>query len=257
MSGVVLNAVELLNPTTSGSDDRSKALADSLCKIGITDDTATIHAVSIPTILKQSNNLYCLTPAKTTNDYPKRLTAKNSIDNNNIYIVTSDESDSESSVLDSDVDVNDVIKCNDERVLANKTIDPPSACRSSVLYTNDGVKPNIGSIAVQNSSDITFGNKTFYQAPVTINHYVYDKNKERESEPQENSKESQKSKIPKFVNSIQEKVKCSKKRVLVSAISAGVLIFLLLVIILVVIFTSSDEKSSGRSVGRSKTMIVQ
>lgn len=32
--------------------------------------------------------------------------------------------------------------------------------------------PKIGNIAVQNSSDITFGNKTFYQGPVTIKQFL-------------------------------------------------------------------------------------
>lgn len=34
--------------------------------------------------------------------------------------------------------------------------------------------PKIGNIAVQNSSDITFGNKTFYQGPVTIKQFLLD-----------------------------------------------------------------------------------
>lgn len=38
------------------------------------------------------------------------------------------------------------------------------------------IKSNIGTIAVQNSSDITFGNKTFYQGPVTIKQFLLDSN---------------------------------------------------------------------------------
>lgn len=41
------------------------------------------------------------------------------------------------------------------------------------------VKPNIGSIAVQNSSDITFGDKTFYQGPVTIKQFLLENNQWR------------------------------------------------------------------------------
>lgn len=58
----------------------------------------------------------------------------------------------------------------------------PDGRQSSIMCANNDVTPNIGSIAVQNSSDITFGNKTFYQGPVTIKQFVYDKNKWRETE---------------------------------------------------------------------------
>lgn len=53
---------------------------------------------------------------------------------------------------------------------------------SLMCANNNDTSPNIGSIAVQNSSDITFGNKTFYQGPVTIKQFVYDKTKWRTSE---------------------------------------------------------------------------
>lgn len=46
----------------------------------------------------------------------------------------------------------------------------------------DVTKPQIGSIAVQNSSDITFGNKTFYQGPVTIKQFLLDHNKWKPNE---------------------------------------------------------------------------
>lgn len=62
-------------------------------------------------------------------------------------------------------------------MMMDKNLDSPMS-RSSA---NNDV-PNIGSIAVQNSSDITFGNKTFYQGPVTIKQFVYDKNKWKETE---------------------------------------------------------------------------
>lgn len=51
----------------------------------------------------------------------------------------------------------------------------------------DVTKPQIGSIAVQNSSDITFGNKTFYQGPVTIKQFLLDHNKWK---PNENGHEN-------------------------------------------------------------------
>lgn len=40
-------------------------------------------------------------------------------------------------------------------------------------------KSNIGNIVVHNSSDVTFGNKTFYQGPVTIKQFLLDNNAEK------------------------------------------------------------------------------
>lgn len=40
--------------------------------------------------------------------------------------------------------------------------------------------PKIGRVSVQNASDITFGNKTFYQGPVTIKQIVMNKSGENE-----------------------------------------------------------------------------
>lgn len=61
-------------------------------------------------------------------------------------------------------------------MMMDTNLDTAMPRHSSVMCANNDVKPNIGSIAVQNSSDITFGNKTFYQGPVTIKQFVYDKN---------------------------------------------------------------------------------
>lgn len=121
----------------------------------------------------------------------QRSPTQNSIDSNNISIVTLDENEDDSSVIDSDSDAEEIANCTDDRyksssgiVLVNKNIEPPNLCQSSVLCANND-KPNIGSIAVQNSSDITFGNKTFYQGPVTIKQFVYEKNKWTETESNE------------------------------------------------------------------------
>lgn len=119
-----------------------------------------------------------------------RSPTTNSFGSNNISIVTLDENDEDTSVIDSDSDADEVInyKSNFNSspngvVLVNKNIEAPNLCQASALCTNNDAKPNIGSIAVQNSSDITFGNKTFYQGPVTIKHFFYDKNKWKEAEP--------------------------------------------------------------------------
>lgn len=44
----------------------------------------------------------------------------------------------------------------------------------NLMSVNNDIKPSIDNIVIQNSSDITFGNKTFYRGPVTIKQYVYD-----------------------------------------------------------------------------------
>lgn len=105
-----------------------------------------------------------------------------------------------SSVIDSDSDVGEFVPSQHHSnlneslpssgiMMMDKNLDIGALPRhSSIWCANNDIKPNIGSIAVQNSSDITFGNKTFYQGPVTIKQFVYDKNnkwKETELPPPE------------------------------------------------------------------------
>lgn len=195
MSGVVLSPAELLSSTVSdlsGKGDENIAITETPIRIDARiddiscnddDGASRIPTASISTNVENQNNLDCVTNRQ-------RSPTTNSIGSNNISIVTLDENENDSSVIDSDSDVDEVINCNHSNefgrpsgiVLLNKNIDN----QSSILCTNNDLKPNIGSIAVQNSSDITFGNKTFYQGPVTIKQFVYDKNKWREAEQTEN-----------------------------------------------------------------------
>lgn len=102
-------------------------------------------------------------------------------------------SDGDSSVVDSDSDIDEIPKT------ASDFFRNTSVCVTSGSHDqsqgvivinetissdkNDVVKhPQIGSIAVQNSSDITFGNKTFYQGPVTIKQFLLEKNQWRPTE---------------------------------------------------------------------------
>lgn len=133
------------------------------------------------------NNMDRESPPKTR----RTSTTTDSIgSNNNISIVTLDENELESSVVDSDSDVEDTVNSSCDYktntsgiVLVNKNFDQPNVGQSSILCTtNNDANPRIGSIAVQNSSDITFGNKTFYQGPVTIKQFLYDKNKWKEAD---------------------------------------------------------------------------
>lgn len=98
----------------------------------------------------------------------------NSLDSNNVSIETLDENVDDSSVIDSDVDGEDVLSPNEMHTAATNGIALMNDVVSSHEY--DAPKLNIGSIAVQNSSGITFGNKTFYQGPVTIKQFLYDHN---------------------------------------------------------------------------------
>lgn len=107
---------------------------------------------------------------------------KNSIGSNDISIVTLDENGSDSSVIDSDSesDADEEINCNE--IAYKSSIDTQSVKnfklqnigQSSDLWTNDDVKPNVGNICVQNSSDIIIGGNKVFHGPVTINHYVHD-----------------------------------------------------------------------------------
>lgn len=121
---------------------------------------------------------------KTTESIPASKNATIPLDHNNDYNFDDSsvvDSDSDS---DSDSNYNDIVPSSSHHnninnsttsgiMMMDKNLDAIMLKHSSA---NNDIKPNIGSIAVQNSSDITFGNKTFYQGPVTIKQFVYDKN---------------------------------------------------------------------------------
>lgn len=124
----------------------------------------------------------------------------NSICSQNISIVTLDDNGDDSSIANSDDsdlddaeshmgypygnglaqnrDVNGIVLVNSHTSANGQNIMDTTAAAATA-------KPNIGSIAVQNSSDITFGNKTFYQGPVTIKQFLYENKKWRPTD-QEN-----------------------------------------------------------------------
>lgn len=113
----------------------------------------------------------------------------NSFDSNNVSIVTLDENAEDSSIIDSDDDCEDVLSPSEMRATATNGIvlvngNGSSSSAPGVIgsHEHDAPKLNIGSIAVQNSSGITFGNKTFYQGPVTIKQFLYDNNKWKSAE---------------------------------------------------------------------------
>lgn len=102
-------------------------------------------------------------------------------------------SDDDSSVVDSDSDIDEIPKSASD-FFQNKVICTTNGSheqnqgvivineKNSSDNNNVAKQPQIGSIAVQNSTDITFGNKTFYQGPVTIKQFLLEKNQWRQSE---------------------------------------------------------------------------
>lgn len=85
--------------------------------------------------------------------------------------------DGDSSIAESDSDSDENItncelseKCNSDR--ADKISEFNDASVDDSIVS----KQNIGSIAIQSSADITFGNKTFYRGPVTIKQFLLDDN---------------------------------------------------------------------------------
>ncbi|XP_037045309.1 peptidoglycan-recognition protein LC-like isoform X1 [Bradysia coprophila] len=108
-------------------------------------------------------------------------------------------SDGDSSVIDSDSDIDEIPKTASE-FFRNRVVCTTNGSHDQnqgvivINETNSSDKnnvakqPQIGSIAVQNSSDITFGNKTFYQGPVTIKQFLLEKNQWRPTESGEENR---------------------------------------------------------------------
>lgn len=110
-----------------------------------------------------------------------------SIFSNNISIRTLEENECNSSVVESDTDdetfnPSQIQRCsnsdNNEIIIVDNSFETNDDAITNFNVNNDS-KVNIGSIAVQNSSEITFGHKTYYQGPVTVKQFLYDKEKWR------------------------------------------------------------------------------
>lgn len=120
-----------------------------------------------------------------------KATSPQSTRSNNVSIESLDGDGSDSSIADSDSDFEDSLPIEPNVILENiRGINNVNRNTSGIVVLNQGqpvvseissansaVKPQIGSIAVQNSSDITFGNKTFYQGPVTIKQFLLENDK--------------------------------------------------------------------------------
>lgn len=93
------------------------------------------------------------------------------------------ECDEDNSEVVSDSETSSIEKCNKiveniktEQGFGSKNICLPNICQSNLLLLNNDTKPNIGNVTVQSSSHTMFGNKTIYNAPVTINHFGNEEN---------------------------------------------------------------------------------
>lgn len=120
-------------------------------------------------------------PAVSTDE--EKHASTSSLDTDNESTVTLDENTDDSSIIDSDEDCEDVPSPKEIHAAATNGIMLVNDSKNgSDSNENDAPKLNIGSIAVQNSSGITFGNNTIYQGPVTIKQFLYDQNKWKAAE---------------------------------------------------------------------------
>lgn len=110
--------------------------------------------------------------------------------NKNVSVISLEDGDS-SIASDSDNEENVVRERRDCESNSNTTkvmnkilMNEAQMIEKSEPDTN--TKSNIGNIVVHNSSDITFGNKTFYQGPVTIKQFLVDNNVDKERKGNDN-----------------------------------------------------------------------
>lgn len=75
--------------------------------------------------------------------------------------VTNESSDSLACVNTDETSSNDSVTSGSMEIVLRPTGD-------SILESSSTSNRNIGSIAVQNSTDVTFGNKSFFNGPVVI-----------------------------------------------------------------------------------------
>ncbi|XP_055299298.1 peptidoglycan-recognition protein LC-like isoform X2 [Sitodiplosis mosellana] len=235
MSNLVLSAVNLHTKAHGNvnnghiGDTETPIQIDDLSCINTEDTTIATTSKPIGFLKNENKSDFFVTNRQ-------RSPTKYSLGSNNISIVTFDENENDSSVIDSDSDGDDVINFNEYRnsvgsVVVNKFVEPPNICQSNNLCAINNAKPNIGSLAVQNSSDVTFGDK--YLGPVTINQYVHDN---------ELIGYANNSTVNKFhSDQIHKKWKWTKKHVIVGVIAGGILTSALFAVILVVKLNSDED----------------
>lgn len=119
-----------------------------------------------------------------------------SLRSNHISIVSLNDDDDSSSLADSDSDLDEIHAQVPAFIVDAMRNGAPTIPSNGMIVINNGAssvsntmaagvgngRPNIGSIALQNSSDITFGDKTFYQGPVTVKQFFLEKDRWRSNE---------------------------------------------------------------------------
>lgn len=91
------------------------------------------------------------------------------------------------------VEVNDIVSISGTSLSCDDTIDNLKNHSETCLRRRDCLEnystsnADIGNICVQNSTDVSFGNKTFFNGPVVIKHFIAS-DVEQRSEPSESSK---------------------------------------------------------------------
>lgn len=120
-------------------------------------------------------------PSPSTSTCSNAISIK-SIEDNGDDDSTIADSDVEDVYIHSDDDIGtNIVEHSQGTVMMNccPSTDGECSVLSTTASSTSALRPNIGSIAVQNSSDITFGNKTYYHGPVTIKQFMYDNKKWR------------------------------------------------------------------------------
>lgn len=98
----------------------------------------------------------------------------NSNQRNSSSVNSLEDGDSSIAESDSDCDENIITNCeqNDKYILERRanSVSVLKDVQPTIVVANQ----RLGSVAIQNSADITFGNKTFYHGPVTIKQFLLD-----------------------------------------------------------------------------------
>lgn len=210
MSGVILNVTDLNSNANHLYNRQNREINDALDELSVNtiDEKRTEKRVNdaVNTVINSdinsngnvANELSYTNRSKAeAGTTERRISATESLDSRNRSNSLEhhnhgyDDSSEFDSNTEADSDFDDIVpsplpnsihlnkSSSSSIVMMDKNLD---GRQSSLMCASSDTSANIGSIAVQNSSDITFGNKTFYQGPVTIKQFVYDKSKWKESE---------------------------------------------------------------------------
>lgn len=171
-------------PTKSGDVSDSNVPSVITTK---TDETKVLNTrATKPNIIANEVEENTKNDLKSSPSIARKKSLTNSWDSNNITIETLDENGDESSAIVSDSDCEDVLSPHEMQasgtngiVMVNGNSTEPSVIHS---HEQDASKLNIGSIAVQNSRDVTIGNKTYILGPMNVTQFIHDNNEWKATE---------------------------------------------------------------------------